>query len=816
MNENYFLSLCKGSVQYCSVKQQEESLEWSPKHHISLTTITYIHLFVQSGPHSAAVQITINPFSLGNYPQQTFFHSNCRYSLCCGKAPQDTIATIVKERVQKVYDTFYLPGHWDFSHDQYVTADHFDTVHNISKESCLLTTNSMLREYIQSINVVVSTSEGLASSPAAHRVRERSLVSNYGQRSNQASLTPSRRTRSYRTRSYRTRPEKDLLLANDNYDANSTQPTQSTVQHHSDNNKIQNIVEAAAVKIRKGLNNLESAYTLPQLSNDFENLYDKAKYFEEDLWAQASRTEAVFNGVKWSSRFLSCCFRMTRLNLGIEDGANSQPMTESKNKTDNRTRKDWQTATEMINSIVNCLLETWEWKAFLIYPALESTGYYFSSSAQLAKKKRQNIVSSLVKILRDEVPTVSGPAVILDPAFFVSCALNINYNTICTNLKLDAAPTVKIIAERLRWESHSSFDRLATGYKLLPEGEHYELQNERTYSAFPSRKRKAGAESESAPSQTKKSSTGAFPSGSNHGYEKIPVSNPEDHQFLQDVVPALPGPQLPIPRREPTIDTNSTTPHINISIGALLNTADYIAGSSQSQQLSTTGNSSIQIASGAVLSGHEQDSTADEQAEIGSSGWDAIGLESQAEADGPPSKQRRVDTIPSLDSSFPQPSSGITYNQHEGATESSTHDVKSNVAIMGEVCKWESYLGAHLFKYLDQKQRCGRYTNAVRLHLRLSKDDDYRLEVWLCSSIKQALSQAISQAKTGLFEDLRYILGDYLFEAAKASNWNKDQEMIGISLGTSFVDDGSNCKMEVMLSSKIGAEIHANVFPLIL
>jgi hypothetical protein len=118
MNENDFLSRCKGNVHYCSMKQQEESLERSLRHHISLTTITYIHLFVQSGPHSSAVQITISPFSLENYPKQTFFHSKYRYSLCCEKAPQDTVATIVKERVQKVYDAFYLPGYWDFSHDQ--------------------------------------------------------------------------------------------------------------------------------------------------------------------------------------------------------------------------------------------------------------------------------------------------------------------------------------------------------------------------------------------------------------------------------------------------------------------------------------------------------------------------------------------------------------------------------------------------------------------------------------------------------------------------------------------------------------------------
>ncbi|PQE16124.1 hypothetical protein CJF30_00011149 [Rutstroemia sp. NJR-2017a BBW] len=285
----------------------------------------------------------------------------------------------------------------------------------------------MLCRYIRSTNV-----ERLVSSPAAKRISERSIVSIYGQRSNQVNPTASRPTSSRPTRT-----ENDLspvnLQANDNSDANSTQPTQSTVQGHSDRNEIQPIVDAAVVKIRKGLKNLESARTLPPLSKNFKHLYDKAKYFEDDLWTQASRAEVTLKEVKWSSRFLSSCFRMIRLNLKIEDGANGKHITDGTDENDYRKRNSWQTGAEIINSIVNCLLKTWDWKAFLIYPALESkacsnlmtaTGYYFSTASFLAREKRQNIVSSLVKILYDEVPTVSGPPVLLDPAFFVSSALN--------------------------------------------------------------------------------------------------------------------------------------------------------------------------------------------------------------------------------------------------------------------------------------------------------------------------------------------------------------------------------------------------------
>jgi hypothetical protein len=179
----------------------------------------------------------------------------------------------------------------------------------------LQATNSKLCKYIQSAHVDVPTYEDLVSSPAAHGTGKPSS-SGYGPRSNRVN----------RTRSHRTCTDENPLPANENYDANDVQLIQSTTQANSDRNDIhiQILVEAAATKIRKGLNNLQSTSTLPQLSTNFESLYDKAKYFEEDLWAQASRAEAIFKGVTWSSRFLASCFRIIRLKLRIEDRANDQ------------------------------------------------------------------------------------------------------------------------------------------------------------------------------------------------------------------------------------------------------------------------------------------------------------------------------------------------------------------------------------------------------------------------------------------------------------------------------------------------------------
>jgi hypothetical protein len=53
-----------------------------------------------------------------------------------------------------------------------------------------------------------------------------------------------------------------------------------------------------------------------------------------------------------------------------------------------------------------------------------ATGYYFVRWTRLEKKKRGDAISDLVEILRNEVPTVACPQVLLDPAFFIGCALN--------------------------------------------------------------------------------------------------------------------------------------------------------------------------------------------------------------------------------------------------------------------------------------------------------------------------------------------------------------------------------------------------------
>lgn len=67
-------------------------------------------------------------------------------------------------------------------------------------------------------------------------------------------------------------------------------------------------------------------------------------------------------------------------------------------------------------------------------------------------------------------------------------------------------------------------------------------------------------------------------------------------------------------------------------------------------------------------------------------------------------------------------------------------------------------------------------TDAVRLHPALNIGKDFVLEVHLCTQAKET----IAQARASSFEELKCLLGGFLFGAVKASRKRKDEEEQGI------------------------------------
>ncbi|KAK0120233.1 hypothetical protein ONS95_011639 [Cadophora gregata] len=117
--------------------------------------------------------------------------------------------------------------------------------------------------------------------------------------------------------------------------------------------------------------------------------------------------------------------------------------------------------------------------------------------------------------------------------------------------------------------------------------------------------------------------------------------------------------------------------------------------------------------------------------------------------------------------------------------------IKPIIAEVAEVSKLADVLGSYLFEGMNKSQMRHRekderfvpFTKTILLHLCFGSGEDFKLDVWLCSSV----GRAISQAQMGSVEALRSMLGDYLFDAMKASVWRQREETQRVSDRTEAV-----------------------------
>lgn len=297
------------------------------------------------------------------------------------------------------------------------------------------------------------------------------------------------------------------------------------------------------------------------------------------------------------------------------------------------------------------------------------------------------------------------------------------------------------------------------------------------------------------------------------------------------------------------------------SIGALLNAAEHISAVTQGHQSPFVRSSSIadgtDSTSPELLVPEGSQPFTSDQPEIWSNRWEPGSLEPQGEALESHRKRRRIDSFPPssenrgsiataedlagvnaqaenisiLDSSDLQPP-GAPISDQQGTTKvtgskaQGPRQVAGSVetAIMADVEKLDSRLGGYLFEGLgatrmrhrENQRRVTRFTDTVRLHVAHREGEDFKLEVWVALSI----GKAIAQAKMKSIDDLETLLGGYLFEAMKASNWRKEEERTklpgctgAVNVSLPNADDDSDCKVEVMLSFEAGQFMWAELFP---
>lgn len=240
------------------------------------------------------------------------------------------------------------------------------------------------------------------------------------------------------------------------------------------------------------------------------------------------------------------------------------------------------------------------------------------------------------------------------------------------------------------------------------------------------------------------------------------------------------------------------------SVNALLNPADYIARPTEAQQPAQ------------LTDSHTQNSATDEQTDLFSSKEQSTSSQSQIETGALSRKRKRICLSPSIDLPISQQTIGIAHSQGtvtENSISGGTNfDTSRYIAEMPMLSKLEPIIGIYLFRNLQQEKRNGRFTKAVCLQVPDNFSRDFLLEIWLCSSTKPV----ILQMKIGLFEDLRNILGDYLFEGMNTSNRRVEELAMGKADHTDafkiICGNENDCKIEVLLSFDIGQHLYKDCF----
>jgi hypothetical protein len=110
MDESNFSPACGSNSFYITLQEQNERN--TPRWAVSDVHTTHVHFAVQQGQHWAAVQLSITPFTVEDFPHQTFHSKSFLYLLCC-HLPQAT--DFISSVVQRIYDTRFQLSQWNCS-----------------------------------------------------------------------------------------------------------------------------------------------------------------------------------------------------------------------------------------------------------------------------------------------------------------------------------------------------------------------------------------------------------------------------------------------------------------------------------------------------------------------------------------------------------------------------------------------------------------------------------------------------------------------------------------------------------------------------
>lgn len=461
MDESKFSSSCGHNSFYISLHDQK--LENPSRQTVSGVHTTRVHFLVQYEQHWAAVQLSISPFSLVQFPSQIFYSSSFRYSLCCHPPPK---VHLINSVVQRIYDAHFHPSQWSFSPQYCSTHESRGLNNGVADITCAKKTEKALLDYICSVDADADTVIRAPPRDSNIQISSRNKRRRLDNSHERTDSDSDRNNGAAANRSVA-----DAAAAAEGSVVDDGAAAEGSVDKY----KPKNAVKIIANKIRSGIRERtkqirkskeEAVSTEKQPENPpakFATLFElfatqstEPKPIEDlitTLWVEANGLIQVSEYIAWKYLFICSCLRI---------------LHDLRDET--KAVKRWVTATRIINSIVNGLWEHWGPVALFVYEAFARKNYSLGHLPRYGEEMWRDVASAVVNDLSGEqLPSELRETEMFHPPASVSTMLNMHYSDVCHRLNLarlaQLCPTevsqihVPIWPLQLQWERGSAADK---------------------------------------------------------------------------------------------------------------------------------------------------------------------------------------------------------------------------------------------------------------------------------------------------------------------------------------------------------------------
>lgn len=160
----------------------------------------------------------------------------------------------------------------------------------------------------------------------------------------------------------------------------------------------------------------------------------------------------------------------------------------------------------------------------------------------------------------------------------------------------------------------------------------------------------------------------------------------------------------------------------------------------------------------------------------------------------------------------------VQIQHHSPTSPQDSNNAVAHQPTVVEVAEWvkvkgflQSFISSGVQSSITRnREGSARLTATVRLRLPLQEGEDVLLEVLLHTSFGECIAEVSKRS----LEELRVMLGDYLFTAMNSSNMRKKEDTMVSTKAVNVREDCSgDSKLGVMLNFDMGLSIWESAFP---